>query len=204
MGTFWDRTAGVYDLMQMRSNQKAIRNIAEQVARLVPPDGRVLECAAGTGTISIAAAPRAKSVLCTDLSLPMLRRAQVKAKAHGIRNIHFVQWDLRRLPVKDESFDLVCAAHIVHLLDAPEQAVAELWRVTAGTLVLPTFLTREADPAYRYLLNLYRLAGFRPKRQFSWATYLKFFRNLPLPEGEYHFVQGHIPAGIAVFRKSEN
>ena len=46
MSTFWDRVAGLYDLVE-RTNRKVNAAAAARVAGLVPIGARVLDCAAG-------------------------------------------------------------------------------------------------------------------------------------------------------------
>ena len=67
--SFWDRVAGLYDLFEW-SNRKVNTAARTRVGELVPSGARVLDCAAGTGEFSLAAAKRAASVLCTDQSEP--------------------------------------------------------------------------------------------------------------------------------------
>lgn len=202
--TFWDRIAGLYDLAES-ANRRAVRGMAGAAARRVPAGSHMLECAAGTGEISLAAAPFAGRVLCTDLSLPMLERARRKAARRGLSNIEFAQRDLLHLPDPDGSFGAVCAANVLHLLDAPEKAVAELWRVTApgGVLILPTFLMGEAGPVMKVLVSLYRLLGFRQKHMFTRQSYWIFFEGLDLPVSELTVVPGRLPVGLAVLQKPD-
>ena len=201
--TFWDRFAGVYDLMEA-TNGKAVRGMIRQVVRRLPEDTVFLECAAGTGEISLAAAPFVRWVVCTDLSLPMLDRARRKAVRKGITKIEFRQWDLFHLPEGDGTFGAVCAANVLHLLDCPEAAVAELWRVTApgGILLLPTFLMGEAGSLMNVLVALYRLMGFRQTYSFTKRSYQALFQSLDLPPAELAVIPGKIPVGLAVLRKS--
>ena len=56
--TFWDEIAGVYDLAEW-TNKKANAETIRQVRELVPQWSSVLDCAAGTGEFSLAAAERA-------------------------------------------------------------------------------------------------------------------------------------------------
>ena len=100
MSTFWDRWARFYDLAQ-RSNRAANAAAAARVAELVPAGARVLDCAAGTGEFSLAAARQASSVLCTDMSLPMLEQARRKAQKRGLTNISFAQRDVTALSDPD-------------------------------------------------------------------------------------------------------
>ena len=201
--TFWDRFAGLYDLAE-RTNARAVRGMVSQVVRRLPEDTDFLECAAGTGEISLAAAPFVRRVVCTDLSLPMLDRARQKAAGRGLVNIEFQQRDLFHLPERDGAYGAVCAANVLHLLDRPEDAVAELWRVTApgGVLLLPTFLMGEAGPLMNALVALYRLLGFRQRHSFTRQSYRAFFQGLGLPPAELAIVPGRLPVGLAVLRKT--
>lgn len=54
-----------------------------EIKRLVPLGAQVLDCAAGTGTLTIAAAEKAEKVMCTDLSMSMLDQAR-KSAGKGI------------------------------------------------------------------------------------------------------------------------
>ncbi len=201
-GTFWDKIAGLYDLAES-ANRRAVRGMSEAAARCVPVGSYMLECAAGTGEISLAAAPFAARILCTDLSAPMLEQARQKAARRGFSNIEFAQRDLFHLPDTDGSFSAVCAANVLHLLDAPEAAVAELWRVTApgGVLILPTFLMGESGRLMKGLISLYRLLGFRQKQIFTRQSYQAFFDSLGLPDCRLTVIPGRLPVGLAVIQK---
>ena len=136
---FWDRWAGLYDLAQ-RANSKVNREMVRAAAARIPAGADVLDCAAGTGTFSMAAAPRAARVLCTDLSLPMLDRARSKAEQLGLGNISFAPRDLLNLEDPDGTYGAVVAANVLHLLPEPGGAVRELWRVVrpGGVLLYST------------------------------------------------------------------
>ena len=69
LSTFWDRWAQLYDLTQW-TNRRANAAAAARTAERIPAGARVLDCAAGTGLFSLAAAERAGFVLCTDPPYP--------------------------------------------------------------------------------------------------------------------------------------
>lgn len=199
--TFWDEVAGVYDLAE-GTNRRANAEALRQVKELVPQWSSVLECAAGTGEFSLAAAERAGAVTCTDLSQAMLDRAAAKAKKRGITNIHFTVRNLIDLPEGDGMYDVVIAANILHLLARPDKGLSELWRVTApgGKLILPTFLQGEASLMGRLLIGIWKHRGFQPQRKFTLTTYRRFLQNQGLPV-QVTRVPGRIPVGLAVCEK---
>ena len=199
---FWDRVAGLYDWVEL-TNRRVNSAAAVRVARLVPEGARVLDCAAGTGLFALAAARRADSVLCTDLSQAMLSRAEKKARKQGLSNICFAVRDLTALPEGNGSFDVVIAANVLHLLPEPETAVRELWRVTApgGRLILPTYLQGKAEAAYGTMIKIYQGAGFHYEHAFTPGTYRTFLENLCLAPVELEVIPGHVPEGIALLGK---
>ena len=202
MSTFWDRWAWFYDLAE-RSNRTVNAAAAARVAELVPVGARVLDCAAGTGEFSLAAAKRAASVLCTDQSQPMLDRARKKAAKRGLTNIRFAQRDVTALSDPDGSFDAVIAANVLHLLPEPETAVRELWRVTApgGRLILPTYLQGKAGTAYGAMIKIYQGVGFHYEHAFTPETYRMFLEKLNLAPVALEVISGGVPEGIALLEK---
>ena len=202
VSTFWDRVAWLYDLVE-RSNREVNAAAAARVTELVPAGAKVLDCAAGTGEFSLAAARRAESVLCTDQSLSMLKRAGKKAKRRGLANISFAQRDVTALSDRDGSFDVVIAANVLHLLPQPERAVRELWRVTAsgGRLILPTYLQGKVGAAYGTMIKIYQGVGFHYEHAFTPETYRMFLERLELGPVTVEVISGHVPEGIAVLKK---
>ena len=202
MSTFWDRWAWFYDLAE-RSNRTVNAAAAARVAGLVPVGARVLDCAAGTGEFSLAAAKRAASVLCTDQSQPMLDRARKKAAKRGLTNIRFALRDVTALSDPDGSFDAVIAANVLHLLPEPETAVRELWRVTApgGRLILPTYLQGKAGTAYGAMIKIYQGVGFHYEHAFTPETYRMLLERLNLAPVALEVISGGVPEGIALLEK---
>lgn len=199
---FWDRVAGLYDWVEL-TNRRVNSAAAVRVARLVPEGARVLDCAAGTGLFALAAARRADSVLCTDLSQAMLSRAEKKARKQGLSNICFAVRDLTALPEGNGGFDVVIAANVLHLLPEPETAVRELWRVTApgGRLILPTYLQGKAEAAYGTMIKIYQGVGFHYEHAFTPGTYRTFLENFCLAPVELEVIPGRVPEGIALLEK---
>ena len=86
--SFWDCIAIAYDAAEWL-NRTAVTEMICQTAHRTPQGVYALDCAAGTGSLSLAMAPSARQVLCTDLSKSMLRQAQKKASARGLSNLRF-------------------------------------------------------------------------------------------------------------------
>lgn len=200
--SFWDRWAWFYDLAEW-TNRRAYAGAAARAAELVPMGARVLDCAAGTGAFSLAAAKRAGSVLCTDRSEAMLDRARKKAEKLGLNNIGFAQRDITALSDPDGTYDAVIAANVLHLLPEPEIAVRELWRVAApgGRLILPTFLQGKVGAAYGALIKIYQGVGFHYEHAFTPEAYRDFLERLELGPVTVEVINGRVPEGIGILEK---
>lgn len=202
MSTFWDRWAALYDFVQ-RTNRRANDAAAARTAELIPVGAKVLDCAAGTGLFSLAAAERAGSVLCTDLSESMLKQARRKVERRGLSNVAFARRDVTALSDPDGLFDAVIAANVLHLLPEPERAVRELWRVTApgGRLILPTYLQGKTGSDYGAMIRIYQGVGFHYEHAFTPETYRGFLEHLEPGRVTVEVIPGRLPVGLAVLRR---
>lgn len=200
--SFWDRIAVVYDFAESL-NGKVYNEMLEITRQLVPSGSRVLECAAGTGELSLAAAIKAKSVVCTDNSEKMLSVAKRKANKQGAYNITFERQNIFALDHPDESFDAVIAGNVLHLLDDPEKALTELWRVTkrGGRILLPTFMTRSKSAASGAMLKLYTLFGYRASTEYTPRSYVFMLKSCNLGRVKAKLIKGTMPCCYAVIVK---
>jgi SAM-dependent methyltransferase len=125
----FDRAAGFYD--ESRGLPPEVEElVADRVEQAVGPAGhRLLEVGVGTGRISLPLHRRGHQVVGVDLSGPMLERYRAKAAAAGLPPPALLRADATRLPLRDASVGAVLEVHLLHLVPAWEQALAEARRV---------------------------------------------------------------------------
>jgi ubiquinone/menaquinone biosynthesis C-methylase UbiE len=172
------------------------------VRGFVPDGASVLEVAAGTGAISLAVSDKASDILCTDISENMLAIAKKKAVKHSVKNISFGNINIFETGKADNAFDVVIASQVLHLIDNPEKAAAELRRITKQMLIIPMSFTKNLRGMGKISIGLFRIIGFSPKIEFEADEYLEFLHKIGFTNCDMVNIEGKIPMGVAVWKKN--
>lgn len=198
---FWDRVAGIYDLFGNIYNGRVNRKLCKIVAEEVSPDDKVLECACGTGMISLSLAPRCARLIATDFSEGMIKRTKEKLSPYA--NAEVRKADIMDLPFADRIFDCVVAANVIHLLDEPYKALSELDRVckAGGKLIIPTYVNNEKTGKTSGFAKTVGKAGADFKRQFTFSNYRGFFEEAGYSDIKVIQIPGRVPCAVAIIVK---
>jgi arsenite methyltransferase len=93
---------------------------------------RVLDLGSGAGTDSLVAAQMVGEqghVIGIDMTPAMLAKARAAAAEMGLANVEFVEGEAERLPLSDESFDVVISNGVIDLIPDKDAVFSELYRV---------------------------------------------------------------------------
>lgn len=197
---FWDRISPLYDLFVNVYNHKSYAGIGKKMAEFIDSTDDVLECACGTGAITIYIASRCKSLIATDFAAGMLKQAAKKCRKYD--NVRFKCMDITNIKCRDARFDKVVAGNVIHLLPEPGKALAELERVVkpGGKIIIPTFINKSKKSA-GLAVKFNEFLGVDFKKQFDIESYRSFFEEMGYDNVEYHVVDGRMPCAIAVMKK---
>ena len=199
--SFWDKTAGIYDLFAEVYNKKTHDTLGKYIKNMLKPADTVLECACGTGMLSSRIAAGCKKLYAVDLSVEMLKKAVKKCAKYP--NVSFKRGDITKLRFPDETFDKVIAANVIHLLEKPETALAELLRVckTGGKVIIPTYINKNPSGKTGLYVKTINKAGADFKQQFTFEEYKNFFAKNGIKNAEFEQINGNVPCCVAVIKK---
>lgn len=102
-------------------------NFLDMAAPLTPSDyigKRVLDAGCGFGRHAFFAARYGAEVVALDNSADAVASARDNTK--HLNRVHVIQGDLRKSPLRPETFDLAYSFGVLHHLDAPKEAFAQL------------------------------------------------------------------------------
>jgi SAM-dependent methyltransferase len=101
----------------------------------IGPGMEVLEVAAGTGNLALAAARRGARVVASDLTPRMVELGRERSAAEGL-DIEWREADAEDLPFEDGRFQVVASTFGAQFAPRPQVAAAELFRVvrSGGTV----------------------------------------------------------------------
>ena len=198
---FWDNVAGIYDVFVDIINGKAHKELRRIVGELITSKDDVLECACGTGLLSVVIAEKCAHLTATDFSQKMLEKAKQNCAAY--RNVTFTRADIMKLDFQDNCFDKVVAGNVIHLLDEPLKALTELDRVCrpGGQLIIPTYMNKDRKGKTSGFASVVGKAGADFKRQFTVDSYRLFFHEAGYEDVQITVADGRIPCAVAVMKK---
>src|ERR1700716_1636996 len=165
----YGRWAPVYDLVFGKVFDEGRRSTIAEADKI---GGRILDVGVGTG-LSLSDYSSTTKLCGVDISEPMLRKAQSRVRALGLRNVETLAvMDAKSLAFADSSFDAVVAQYVITAVPDPEATLDDFIRVLkpGGELILVNHIGAESGPRRVFELAFAPLArrlGWRP--EFPWA-----------------------------------
>jgi 2-polyprenyl-3-methyl-5-hydroxy-6-metoxy-1,4-benzoquinol methylase len=122
---FWDRLSTRFDTRAEHYEQTTLKTI-ENSKKYLKVSDVVLDYGCATGTITCELAGNVKEIHGIDISSKMIEAAQRKAVEQKIKNIDFAQATIFDNRYGPDSFDVILALNIIHLVEDTRQVMQRL------------------------------------------------------------------------------
>lgn len=199
---FWDSLANRYDEFIDKYAKKTYQESFRLMKLHLSKESRVLEIGTGTGLVAFTIANEVKHITAIDYSEEMIRVANNKLKESELNNIEFKLSPATSIHYPDQSFDLVIASNIFHLLPEPEKVLSEISRliVPKGKVILPTFCHGQ-NLKTKLMSSLMNLSGFKAENKWSAKQFRQFLQNQGFKVDEESIIKDRIPLSFIVVSK---
>ena len=180
---FWDRLANNFDEQEGRYKHAHIKTV-ENAKKYLNASDLVLDYGCATGTTAFELADQVKEIHGIDISSKMIAAAKRKAAERKIQNIDFTQATVFDKGLKKESFDVILAFGILHLLKDPPKAIQRINELLkpGGVFVSSTACMGDHET----IPTLMNRILFIPSR----IGILPYLRFLKIPDLEHSITQG--------------
>ena len=164
---YWSKVATTFEADQeWIVGKSAIQAITKKL--LQEHDlGEVVEFGCGTGVFTRPLAQNAKHIIATDLSDEMIEIARTRLE--GFQNITVEKANCKNTSFPSGRFDTVFMANLIHVIENPQEALQESWRVLRNDGILLITSTTSYDVSLlekmKILVRFLRKWG-RPPRYF--------------------------------------
>ena len=119
---FWDRMAGSYETQPGDED----RAVIEKIKPYLTTDSVVLDYACATGFVAHELADDVKAVHGIDISSRMIEVAEATAADHKLVNTTFTHTTIFDAPFDPETFDMILAFNILHLVEEPTSVIQRI------------------------------------------------------------------------------
>ena len=161
--TFWDKKSKHWD-DQIKKHASLYEKAFDGIKPLLTNSDVVLDFGCAIGEMSFKIAPHVQQVQGIDLSVKMIELANQKARDRQVENIKFNQIDAFDQSLVSNSFSVIIAFAIFHLLDDAPKVLARLndLLATGGLLISLTPCIGEWSWFLRSIVTLFQKLGLAP------------------------------------------
>ncbi|WP_417358025.1 class I SAM-dependent methyltransferase [Flavobacterium sp.] len=136
--------------------------LTETSKRIIPNAKNLLDIGCGAGNYTLKMLTKIADLNCTlvDLSKPMLDKAKERVSAKTNHKVETIQGDIRKVNLKENSFDIILAGAVLHHLRDDndwETTFAKLYSLLkpGGCIMISDLITQETTAVNEYIWERY-------------------------------------------------
>jgi len=160
---FWDRLAKI-ESKKTLNKELGSNKVYELCERYLESDDVVLDFGCGPGGMSFRMANRVKNVLGIDFSSQTIQNANNRNLNMQVKNVSFRNISIFDKSLKNETFDVVTAFYVFHVVEQPEKVIERIVELLkpGGLFISATVSMGEKKGLLVKLLYLLNKLGLGP------------------------------------------
>ncbi len=169
---FWNKQAKHYSFF-MRKAENSYKKLIKIIKPYVNNNMEALEIGCGTGQISFLINDYVQNLTATDFSEKMI----AICNKNNTTSIKFEVEDATDLSFKDNTFDFVIIANVLHIMPNPDLAIKEIKRVLKpnGIVFAPIFVNNSNK--FNIKVFILELLGFKTYMKTNSEGYINYIKN---------------------------
>lgn len=199
---FWNKIAKKYAAQPIKDEATYEKKL-EITQSYFTPDMHLLEIGCGTGSTAIRHAPLVSHIRAVDVSEKMLSIGHDRAAKAKVSNITFECNTVDATEMKHETYDMVLALSLLHLLENRQETISRVYNTLkpGGLFVTSTACLMDGFGWLRFMIPVMQFFGRAPYVAFFSASDLETeFRGAGF-EVEHNWQPGPQKGVFMVLRK---
>jgi ubiquinone/menaquinone biosynthesis C-methylase UbiE len=198
---YWNKLAKKYDLRSKRYHKMYNKLISLLRLELSQKD-IVLDIGTGTGEIPLSLSSEVKEFQGIDLSNSMINIAKEKILKSKITNVSFSVQNSYNLQSKNDKFNVVIIANLLHIVNNPEKVIKEANRIlkNKGKLIIATYLHGNSIKT-KVISFFLKLKGHPVYNQFNEKRMINLVKSNDLEIIKKEMIDNIIPVLFIVAKK---
>lgn len=159
---FWDKQSGRFE-KQIDKDERSFIGIIGKTKKYLNTNHKVLDFACGIGTSSLNMIEFVNDIQAVDISSGMIEIAKKRMNKLPAKNIDFIHASLFDEQFKKESFDIITAFNILHLLEDPKTEIRRIYDLLKpGGLFISSSAFLGEKSSLRFIFYLMSKLGIVP------------------------------------------
>lgn len=199
---FWNLFAKRYDKFIARYAQETYKKSIALIIKELSESDEVLEIGTGTGIISFAVSSKVNAITAIDFAPAMIAVAIKKQELNENQNIKFEIGSANNINSQNQTFDVVIASNVFHLLPNADSVLQEIGRVlkNGGKVILPTYCHGQ-NLKSRMISAFVSLSGFKIENKWSTESFRYFIESKEFTITNECIIEDKIPLSFIVATK---
>ncbi len=197
---FWQRVAKFYSFF-MRKNKKIYISLSDILDSYLTKNMTVLEIGCGTGQLSFLVGEKVKKLIATDFSDKMIEICKKK----NTKDILFQVEDGTALSFKENSFEAVLIANVLHIVPNSDKLIEEIKRVIKDNGIIFTSIYVNDSQEFNFKLWFLQKIGFKLYKKNKSKDYVDYLKSQNLKIILVEIIEGKpFDECVVVAEKSKN